>query len=294
MKNRKWLGRALGAALLAGSAGACDFLEISGTDPNIISEPTLASLFVSAQLRSFAFSEGQLARVSAVWTQQLAGVDRQFSLLDRYVFGEDEADDEFSGLYTGGGLVDIRRGRAFSDSVGCSQCSALFQIHEAYLFGMGASIFGDLPYRGALVDGTPAALDAQQQVYADVQALLDNAIASLSTAPTGGSTAFYGQLSEVEFNFGGNRARWSAVANTLKARFYLHTAVVRGAPAYPAARAAAARPSASAGASTARTPGRCSSSPAGAGSGASGSSLSSRTASPRSRGTVAPPSGARR
>jgi hypothetical protein len=222
MKNRTWKGRALAAALLVGSLGACDFIDISDADPNIITEPTLPSLFVSTQVNSFLFAEGQLARTAAVFTQQLAGADRQFALLDRYDIDEETADSEFASIYTGGGLVDIRRARAISDSVSCPQCSALFAIHEAYLVGMGASIFGDLPYRGALVEGTPAPLDPQAQVYADVQALLDGAIAGLSTAPTGGAAAFYSQLSAVDLIYGGTRSRWIAAAQTLKARYYLH------------------------------------------------------------------------
>ena len=223
MKNHSWTGRAIGAALLAGSLGACDFIGISSEDPNIITEPTMPSLFVSAQVNSYLFAEGQLARVGAVFTQQLAGADRQYSLLDTYVIDEETGEDEFGAVFTGAGLVDIRNGRAIADSFACPQCEALFQIHEAFMVGQAASIFGDLPYRGALVEGTPAALDPQAQVYADVQALLDEAIASLATAPaTGVPTGAYNSLAAVDLNFAGNRGRWAAVANTLKARFYLH------------------------------------------------------------------------
>lgn len=239
MKNRTWMGRAL-AALLVGSLGACDFIDISDADPNIITEPTLPSLFVSTQVNSFLFAEGQLARTAAVWTQQLAGTDRQFALLDRYDITEEDADGEFATIYTGGGLVDIRGARRIADSVGCAQCSALFAIHEAYLIGMGASIFGDLPYRGALVEGTPAPLDPQAQVYADVQALLDQAITSLSTAPTGGASAFYNQLATVDLIFGGSRPRWVAAARTLKARYYLHWSEAQLAGGAAAAQAAIA------------------------------------------------------
>lgn len=240
MKNRTWKGRAIAAALLVGSLGACDFIDISDADPNIITEPTLPSLFVSTQVNSFLFAEGQLARTAAVFTQQLAGADRQFALLDRYDIDEETADGEFATIYTGGGLVDIRRARAIGDSVGCEQCSALFAIHEAFLVGMGASIFGDLPYRGALVEGTPAALDPQAQVYADVQALLDQSITSLSTAPTGGEAAFYGQLAAVDLIYGGDRSSWVAAAQTLKARYYLHWVEAQLAGGNAAAQAAIA------------------------------------------------------
>ncbi|HYW06278.1 MAG TPA: SusD/RagB family nutrient-binding outer membrane lipoprotein [Longimicrobium sp.] len=222
MKLRNWKGRALGAALLVGSLGGCNFIDITDADPNIITQPTLPSLFVSTQVNSFTFAEGNLARIAAVWTQQLAGADRQFALLDRYDINEEDADGEFAAIYTGGGLVDIRRARTIADSVGCPQCSSLFAIHEAYLIGMGASIFGDLPYRGALVEGVPAKLDPQAQVYADVQILLDGAIAGLASAPTGGGVAFYTSMTAVDLVFGGSRPNWTAAAQSLKARYYLH------------------------------------------------------------------------
>ena len=40
--------------------------------------------------------------------------------------------------------------------------------------------------------------------------------------------------------YGGDLAKWTALANTLKARYYLHTAEQLGTPAYAAALAAAA------------------------------------------------------
>jgi hypothetical protein len=68
-------------------------------------------------------------------------------------------------------------------------------------------------------------------VYADVQALLDEAITRLAGAGPGPGA--------VDMNFGGDVASWTAVAYTLKARFHMHWAEVNGAPSYTAARDAA-------------------------------------------------------
>lgn len=220
MSNRKWTGRAFGAALLVGSLGACDFITAE-VDPNQITTPTLPSLYVSTQLGTMLMAEGNLARVAGVWTQQLGGADRQFVEIDKYQVDETTGDNEFNFLYTGGGLIDIRKGIEIADSIGCPQCAALFQIHEAYQVGMAASIWGDLPYSGILVLGEPAPLDPQAQVYAAVQALLDEAIASLSVAPTGGALVFYNQMPDF-YNRNRSRTAWIATANTLKARFYMH------------------------------------------------------------------------
>lgn len=224
MTQRIWKRRAAAATLLAVSIGACDFIDISQTDPNIITKPQLAELFTGAQVLSYAFAEGNIARVSSVYMQQLGGADRQFAGIDKYEIGEDEVSGAFDAVYGGGGLVDLRKGRAIADSVGCDECSALFQIHEAYLIGMTASTFGDIPYREAVKrDEFPTPhLDPQEQVYADVQALLDDAITSLSAGLTAADAVFFNPMAGVDLQFGGDRAAWAAVAQTLKARFYMH------------------------------------------------------------------------
>lgn len=224
MKQGKWAGRALSAALLGASLGACDFIGgATGGNPNIVNQPSIDQLFVTTQLNAFVINEGQIARATTVWLQQIAGTDRQFALLDQYNFTESELDDEFSALYSNAGLIGIRRGKALADAASCAACKGLFQIHEAFTIGMGASIFGDIPYSEA-VDSTirTPKLDKQEAVYAALQQQLDQAIAGLSTAPTGGAAAFYSQMSAADLNFGGNRAAWTRVANTLKARLYMH------------------------------------------------------------------------
>lgn len=228
MRTQSWMGRAAGVALLGGMLGACDFIDIAGSNPNIISEPRIDQLWVGAQVNSYLIAEGQIARVAAVWTQQLAGTDRQFSLLDTYEFTENELDGEFSSIYTGGGIVDLRRGKAQADTAQCAACKGLFQIHEAFLAGTAASIFGAIPFSeaGDLTNFPTPRLDPQEQVYAAIQAELDSAIAGLTAGP-GAGAATYAQLRAADFNFGAlpeadQRARWIAVAYTLKARYYMH------------------------------------------------------------------------
>jgi hypothetical protein len=68
-------------------------------------------------------------------------------------------------------------------------------------------------------------------VYADMQALLSEAITLLGGTGPGPAGN--------DLVFGGNTARWTRVAYTLKARFHMHTAERLGTPAYQAALAAA-------------------------------------------------------
>lgn len=223
MKRTQWVGRALSAALLAASLGACNYINVGNDNPNVVNSPAIDQLYVSTQLNSYLVNEGEFSRAVSVWLQQLAGTDRQFSLLDQYIFTESELDGEMASLYSNAGLFGIRRGEAIADSVNCPQCKALFEIQEAFQIGLGASFFGDLPYSEAVDPSIPAPrLDTQQEIYAALQQRLDDAIAALNTAPAGGASAFYTQMAAADLSFSGDRSKWVAAAYTLKARLYMH------------------------------------------------------------------------
>jgi hypothetical protein len=207
--------RVLAVAALAATAGGCNFVDATTSNPNAVPNAAMDQLFTAIQVNSYLLSEGQISRISSMWMQQMAGTDRQFSSLDLYDLNEDDADDEFNTIYTGGGLIDLRRAQQLARDAEREAYLGILQIHEAYLIGMAASIWGDIPYMEA-VDPAIAepALDAQEEIYAAMQALLDEAISNLG----GGGAGPGGN----DFNFGGDAARWTRVANTLKARFYMH------------------------------------------------------------------------
>jgi hypothetical protein len=225
---------ALGVLLFAMILGGCDFVSPTDTDPNAVPTATVNQLFTGIEVNTFFLAESQIARIAAIWTQQMAGTDRQFASLDAYLNSNEEtADGEFSSVYTGGGLVDIKDAIAQAGEGGLRTYAGILEIHEAYMIGMAASIFGDIPYSEAATPGidTPA-LDDQAAVYSAVQTLLDQAISDLSSGEGDGPGA-------IDMNFGGDALSWIAVAHTLKARFHLHWAEVNGASAYQAALAEA-------------------------------------------------------
>jgi hypothetical protein len=229
------LTRVVAGALLALSLGACEFITPTETNPNAVPQANVDQLFVGIQVNSYFLAEGQLSRLSAMWTQQMTGTDRQFAALDRYVLTEEDGDDEFSTLYTGGGLIDLKDAIAQATAAGRRVYAGILKVHQAYLFGMAASVWGAIPYSEAAKAGVDnPKLDPQDQVYAAIQALLDEAIADLGT----GTGALPGG---VDLAFAGNAARWTAVARTLKARFFMHWGEVQGNTAYTAALAQAAQ-----------------------------------------------------
>lgn len=238
MRFPTWTGRALGAALLAGSLGACDFIESTTSDPNQIPEANLDQLFVAAQVNSYHITESQTARLASLWTQQTSGINNQFAAREVYNFDEEEGNGLWSSIYAAGGVIDIRRAIAQAEEQGRRPYAGILKIHEAYFVGTAADTWGDVPYTQAGDGNTfpEPQLDDQMAVYAAIQTLLDQAIADLGASTVGTSGP-----GVVDFNLRGGEnaaaqfARWTRVARTLKARYYMHVAEVQGASAYQAA-----------------------------------------------------------
>lgn len=224
-------------AVTVGLAACGDFLSGPGLteNPNNPTEASPEALFIAMQARQFVLQQGQLARQSAIWTQQLAGVfNQQREWGSQYNVTENDISGQYNGFYIGGGLIDLRRLRADARAAGDARFEGIIKVWEAFSMGTAASIWGDLPYREAVsfpAIPTPR-LDPQEQVYGDVQALLTDAINQLT-----GSAAT--PFSTRDLVYGGDAARWIRAAWTLKARYYLHVAPRVGAQAYQDALAAA-------------------------------------------------------
>jgi hypothetical protein len=104
------------------------------------------------------------------------------------------------------------------------------------LMGTGADLFGDLVYSQALKGGSNPTLDPQLNVYDSVQKVISAGITNMaSTAVTSAPPV------NSDLDYAGDLAAWTALAHTVKARFYMHTAEVpaRSAAAYASALAEA-------------------------------------------------------
>jgi len=222
-------------ALGAGLSGCGDFLTGPGLSENPNSPITASTdqLFIAMQARQFVVQEGQLARLSAIWTQQITGIfNQQLEWGTKYLVTENDLSGHYNSIYVGGGLLDMRKIQTAAQAAGDVRLEGIAKVWEAFTIGTATSLWGDIPYREAVNPANPAPhLDPQQQVYADVQALLSEAITKLGGSP---ATAM-----PTDLVYNGNAGRWIRAANTLKARYHLHTAPRLGAAAYQAALAAA-------------------------------------------------------
>ncbi len=232
-------GVALGTLLLAtGALGCGDWLtgDKLSNDPERATTATRDQLFTGVQSRQFDVVDQFIgpefpfayALTTTLWVQQMTGTNQVYSR-DRYDF--DENDFGWSGIYGGGGLLDLRKIEASARAAHDRVYLGVAQVWEALVVGEAADFFGDVPYSQAASDIADPVLDPQADVYAALHLVLDSAIDNLSTGAGPGPGA-------LDLVYGGDRTKWIEAAHTLAARLYLHTAE-RDASAYSRALAEA-------------------------------------------------------
>ena len=99
--------------------------------------------------------------------------------------------------------------------------SGIARVLEAYTVGTLVDQFGDVPFSQANLGATNTtpSVDGGAAIYANVQALLDSAIADFGK--TGATIA-----SSTDLFYAGSKAKWITLANTLKLKYYLQTRLV--------------------------------------------------------------------
>ena len=209
--------RLLVPGLLAATAlaGCEKFTTGYDVNPNLPAAASTALLLTSAEVATGLQQESGAMRVSSIWTQQFTGVSRQQASLDAYQTLASDYDNDWGTAYL---YVsnNARLAEAGADVDKNPLVKGIAQTLEALSIGQATSLWGDIPYSEAF-DPTISKpkFDAQKDVYTSVQTLLANATANL--AKPGVSPA------EADIFFGGNGEKWAGAANTLRARFYLHT-----------------------------------------------------------------------
>ncbi|MBW3544437.1 MAG: SusD/RagB family nutrient-binding outer membrane lipoprotein [Bacteroidetes bacterium] len=192
---------------------ACqDFVEDVNISPNSPTDAPLANIIVATQVNFGAYMEGEDARLAGMWTQQFTGVDRQYAAINNYTVSTEGFDWFFPYV---GVLQQADLAIAKAEELENRSTAGMLKVIQAAMFGTMTSLYGDIPFTEALQgpDLSDPAYDDQATVYAGVQAMLDEAIADLSTEQGAIITDILG---------GGNKTTWLEAAHTYKARFYLH------------------------------------------------------------------------
>jgi starch-binding outer membrane protein, SusD/RagB family len=230
MRKSSIAAAALSLTMLTG----CNFLDSTKAvdDPNNPTGATRDQLFTGVQANMFGNVEGPVAMVICEWMQQCAGVNGRFvDSQGTYIIDATTFDIPFENIYNGGGLIGIRAVEASADAAGDKLYKGIAEVYEAMDIGFAADIWGDIPYADAVGSNPTPTFEPQMQVYTDLLALLDKAIADIGGGGTG-PTAH-------DLIYGGSASKWIEAAHTYKARLYLHQVEKLGAAQYASALAEA-------------------------------------------------------
>lgn len=184
-------------------------------DPNSIpTEDIEQRLFLTgAQLANISFQAGHLSRIAGLYSGQLFGFASVYGDVYRYNISTAEANSSWNKIYVG---VITNTRSIIANAPNDKLLNGICKVIEAHAVGSAASVFGDIPYSET---GNPdiddPKFDSQLSVFSSVLSLLDDAISDLNA----GSSR---PLNE-DIHFGGDKDKWIAAANTLKARYYMIT-----------------------------------------------------------------------
>jgi len=183
--------------------------------PNDPAKANAATMLTNLEVNTIMNYEG-LVKTTSILIQHNSGVGAQFITDDRYDLTEDQMDNYWNNLYSG----SLMNAKLLIDDFGAESpyYDAISKILMAMNLGLATDLWGDVPYTDALAGQsgnlTPK-YDAQQQVLATIQKLLDDAIVLAARPETDNAALPSGD----DVIFGGDMSMWIKTAWTLKARY---------------------------------------------------------------------------
>lgn len=211
MKN---IAKLIALSLTLFSVYSCeDINEGVNDNPNdiIVSDVEERLFLTGGMIANVQIQCGHLNRISGMYAGQLVGYSSLYSNIYGYSLSTAESNGEWNALYVGV-MTNMRH---IINNSNNDLLRGIAMVVEAHAFGTAASLFGDIPYSEARnSEIQDPAFDGQVSVYNAVIARLDEGIATLNGAASGSVPE--------DIYFNGDKAKWIAAANTLKARFYLH------------------------------------------------------------------------
>jgi hypothetical protein len=216
---KKHINKILSAVVIAAALQSCGFKDDVNTDPVNPTDAPMAAILPVAQVGIGYTLGGNIARYNGMFTQQIAGVDRQALSIGKGNIGQQDTDDPWDNLYKSMKNLDVIIGKA--DAQKSPHYKGVAQIMMAYSLGITTDMWGDVPYSEAFKgssdgSGLRPKYDKQETLYANIQTLLDKGIENCNAETSNFSPA----SDDVIYN--GNLGKWISLANALKARHYLH------------------------------------------------------------------------
>ena len=175
---------------------------------------------------AFSITGSDLAFYASIYTEHNVGVWNQFYNAEIRTSEPISAttynnswNSMYSNLYNLSIIID--KCSADGDEAGNYHTLAIAQTLTAHNLATLTDLMGDVPWSEALQPGeifTPK-LDSQESIYAEVNRLLDAAIANFDLETN------FPSLGVQDVIYGGNIANWKKFANGLKARYIMRTSL---------------------------------------------------------------------
>lgn len=204
-------------AVLSIGLGSCKkSVEGFNDDPNSPQDADAITMLTGVETGNFSIQEGEPARLAGMWSGYFTGQQQQYLAFHQYLIIARNFDDMWQRSFSGV-LKNDRLMKQKAYQTNNRRLVGVAQAIEANIMGTSTALWGDVPFMEAASElYTNPKYDAQAQVYASIQTLLDSAIQNFA------STAFV-DFSAQDIPFAGNMTKWTQAAYTLKARYYLHT-----------------------------------------------------------------------
>ena len=200
---------ALTAPILIISSCQKDINDINEVNPNAFNDSDPKLMITGAQLANVMLNEGEAARLAGIFAGHFTGYDRQYVSYGLYNMNAGDFNTPWATLYVEG-VAQCRIIKEKAKEAGEETLYASAAVTEAHLLLTAASLWGDIPQSEACNKNIIAPkFDKMSDVYDYCLVQLDSAISK------GGTTSAYSTAYAGSFT-------WAEVANTLKARIYLH------------------------------------------------------------------------
>ncbi len=186
---------------------SCEVEGLNDTE-NAFTDTPIGLILNHSLLNVVSVAEAEAARITAIFTDQFTGVDRQYGTLNGYSTVSANYDALWEDIYQRGiTQAQITKSKAIASGNSTVEGQAL--ILEAYYFGEAALLFGDIPFSEVNGESTDPAYESQSSVLNSVISLLDEGITKVGSDFTAKNNVF------------DTSSNWDQIANGLKARYYL-------------------------------------------------------------------------
>ena len=193
-------------------------VDTFNNNPNAPTAVTPSLLLTQSEIATFNIHSGDLARIPALLTQQIAGNDNQYLTYAQYAFSETDMDNSWNTIYQNFGVVAYdnikKNGDASPYYRGMSKVLLALNISKA------TDLWNDVPLSQAFQGNTgiiQPAYDTQESVYTQLQQYLTDAISDFALPASANAKL----PADDDLIYQGDVAAWTKAAYTLKARFAL-------------------------------------------------------------------------